>query len=216
MKLNKRLFFAPCLLILAGQAASLHAANVHWTLSGATFSDGAQLSGSFDFDADASFFNGSVHGAVTNGQFTTTNGSVSSAQTYTETLGFLSGGTTANNYAYSAFFNVDEQDSIGMFFESRPTDAGGTIAVTYAFERRDHEPFGGAQTNVYFVNTTNGAGVITSSSVSGSGGSTGGSDGSGGGGAAPEPGTWLMLGSGVAIAALGRRGSLPARMRRTA
>ncbi len=188
MQITKRILLAPALLFIMGQVATLNAGPLLWTMSGATFNDGGTLTGSFVYDADGPgiFSQGD---SFTQASFTTTSGSVSAGQHYAAPLGLFAG----NNLYFYDYFSGNQDESIGIFLASRPTDAGGTIAVTYAFERRDDNTSG--QQNLYFVYTTGTGGTITASSAGTSSGSSG----------APEPSSWLLLATGVLVSAFVRR-----------
>ena len=181
MQITKRLLLAPALLFIMGQVATLNAGPLLWTMSGATFNDGGTLTGSFVYDADGPgiFSQGD---SFTQASFTTTSGSVSAGQHYAAPLGLFAG----NNLYFYDYFSGNQDESIGIFLANKPTNAGGTIAVTYAYERRDDNTNG--QLNLYFVQTSNGGGTITSS-VAGT----------------PEPSTWLLLASGVLVSTFVRR-----------
>jgi hypothetical protein len=152
--------FVTALLVLTSHLTPASASPLTWTFSGATFNDGGTLSGSFVYDADQSLFSG-IPGEFLSGTITTTSGSISFGETYNVGVDALSGN---NLYLYDYFpGNIDE--SVGIFFASPPTDAGGTINITYAFERRDNNTNG--QQNLFFVaaNSTSSAGVITARSA---------------------------------------------------
>ena len=182
MKMTTTLFTIT-LLALVGHLTEASATPVTWTLTGATFNDGGTMSGSFVYDADQSLCCG-IMGELMSGTITTTSGSQSVGATFSVGPTFLSGSAL---YLYDYFANNIDQ-SIGIFLASVPTNGGGTIAITSAFERRDDNTHG--QQNLWFVQAsdTAAAGYITTSEAP----------------STPEPST-VVLAAGALLAVAGWR-----------
>jgi hypothetical protein len=117
--LHRGLLLLAALSVLSAVAS---AGPLLWTFSGATFADGATLTGSFDYDADSGAFS-SVN--------VTISGSTNSAFNVTMTVddpGIYSNSTTLE---FSTILPavVDETPSLYIALSTAMTDAGGTIPI---------------------------------------------------------------------------------------
>jgi hypothetical protein len=108
-------------ILASVQAAT--AAPLTWTFADVAFDDGGTLSGSFDFDADATLFS-NINISVEGG-----NATFYPDFTYTELNSSVLGSSNEKLLSLVASLGMSDNRSLFMDFESALTNAGGTIGV---------------------------------------------------------------------------------------